>query len=160
MVAPLIESNRVSEIRTEQPKTKPLKSCLKPLRSCLKSVDGGKSSPKRRRSKRRIVFGRVAIAEFPRVLGDNPSCSDGAPLTLGWQAIHNVAFELEYYEAYHASEDRRQKNELKLGPGDRSEMYVGRNFVNVTPIMRQQLTLCFLHMVHSDCWRRATQWWK
>ena len=32
-----------------------------------------------------VAFGDVTILEFPIILGDNPGCSGGAPITIGWK---------------------------------------------------------------------------
>jgi len=43
------------------------------------SVDG-----KRRRKKKKVHFGSVAVREYPMTLGDNPSVSFGCPVTIDW----------------------------------------------------------------------------
>ena len=123
----------------------PLKSCFRQRKSCLKqeqqvedfearesarygyilAPSAGAASPNtRRRNKRCIAFGRLEIHEFPIILGDNPSCSDGAPLTIGWNRVHHIAFDMEYYETYNPSEGRRRKDKMKLSVTERYEMYV------------------------------------
>jgi hypothetical protein len=123
--------------------TTTLKSCFRQRKSCLKGEqhgDGGEAwhntgygyalapsagaaSPNtRRRNKRCIAFGRLEIHEFPIILGDNPSCSDGAPLTVGWERVRHMVFDMEYYETYNPSESRRRKDKMKLSVAERSEM--------------------------------------
>jgi hypothetical protein len=86
--------------------------------------DGACLSPntRRRRNKRRVGFGRLEINVHPSIMGDNPSCSDGCPLAIGWNRRHYTVFDVEYYETYNPSEKRRKKQQLLLTVGDRSEM--------------------------------------
>lgn len=110
----------------------PLKSCLKAHESCMKHNESNVgsspvSSPtsvvdQRRKSKRRVAFCRIQIHQFDRILGDNPSCSEGAPVTFGQEPHTRTAFELEYYEAYNPSDKRRRKEALKLSAPERSAM--------------------------------------
>ena len=120
----------------------PLKSCLKARKSCMKrrstmghvpSCASPTSSPtsvmdhdhhcvRRRRSKRRVAFSRIQIHEHNRIMGDNPSCSEGAPLTIGWEVVKESTYELEYYEAYNPSYERRKKEHFKLNVTARSAM--------------------------------------
>lgn len=129
---------------------KQLKSCLRQRKSCMKQEEelvvagearqtssygyalapsSGASSPNtRRRNKRCIAFGRLEIHEFPIILGDNPSCSDGAPLTVGWNCVHHMVFDIEYYETYNPSECRRRKDKMKLSVAERSEILLNEGY--------------------------------
>jgi hypothetical protein len=59
-------------------------------------------------SYKHVAFGELKIREYPLILGDNPACSDGAPVTLGWK--YDAAYErnLEFYE-YTRQAERRSK---------------------------------------------------
>ena len=50
--------------------------------SCSSSCTATSSTNSR--ANRKVNFSSVTIREYPRILGDNPSCSCGAPLSLDW----------------------------------------------------------------------------
>ncbi|KAL7576842.1 hypothetical protein ACA910_013855 [Epithemia clementina (nom. ined.)] len=46
-----------------------------------------------------VCWGDVVIYEFPNILGDHPSVSDGGPpLTIGWKPSKRETMNVEYYE--------------------------------------------------------------
>ena len=94
-------------------------------KSCFKTGEPTTDPWTRRR--RRVAFGRIEIKEYPYQLGDNPSVSDGAPLTIAWEPQSTTVFEVESYEAYHPSSARRRvkgkhDSGLKLSVARRAEM--------------------------------------
>lgn len=49
----------------------------------------------------RVQFKHVTIREYTQVIGDNPSCSIGAPVSLGWDYIMMIdKYNLNDYEDY------------------------------------------------------------
>ena len=72
--------------------------------------------------RRKVWFNRIEINEHPYELGDNPSVSDGAPLTIAWKSQAKTVFEIEYYETYRPSSERRKKNDLRLSVSERAQM--------------------------------------
>jgi hypothetical protein len=38
-------------------------------------------------SSKSVSFGDVQVREFPMILGDNPACSSGAPVTIDWDHV-------------------------------------------------------------------------
>merc|ERR1711971_1191058 len=46
-------------------------------------------------------------------IGDNPSCSDGPPTSLGWEHEDDQIFDIEDYESCRAP--RRSLSQLKMG---------------------------------------------
>jgi hypothetical protein len=98
------------------------KSCIKqqPDESSTSSSSNKSSSWHTRR--RRVCFGRIEIKEHSYEMGDNPSVSDGAPLTIAWKSQKEVVFDVEYYEAYHPSQERKRKDAFKLSVSRRAEM--------------------------------------
>jgi hypothetical protein len=63
---------------------------------------------------KRVSFGDITIREFPMILGDNPSCSNGAPVTIDWfpQNVHTR--NLDLFEYMHG--ERRQGRKALLIP--------------------------------------------
>jgi hypothetical protein len=91
------------------------KSCLKasPLPS---GMNGGDSALKPRFS---VVFDRIKIREYERTLGDNPSCTSGPPISLGWTYLHSCDYPIDEYER---NKTRRSKREFRLPAGRRTEL--------------------------------------
>lgn len=78
---------------------------------------------KQSNNKPKVWFDKVVIHEHAYELGDNPSVSEGAPLTIAWDAQDKQTYEIEYYEAYNPSHKRRKsKNGLKLSVSDRAQL--------------------------------------
>jgi hypothetical protein len=55
----------------------------------------------------------LTITEFPMILGDNPACSAGAPVQIGWNAICSTSRNLELFE-HLRKDERRSRNKLVL----------------------------------------------
>lgn len=109
-----------------------LKSCMKALKPCLRQQGVPVvSSPntRRRKQKRRVAFGRLEINEHPSIMGDNPSVSDGCPLAIGWNRRRHTVFDVQYYETYNPSEQRRSKSQLLLGVAERSASLISLLFI-------------------------------
>jgi hypothetical protein len=76
-----------------------------------------------RRKKTKVWFNRIQINEHCYELGDNPSVSDGAPLTISWKSQNRMVFEVEYYEIYRPSSERRGvKSGLHLSASQRARL--------------------------------------
>ena len=66
-----------------------------------------------RRSNRKVDFSSVTIREYPRILGDNPSCSCGAPVTFDWHYYPQQEYRtLDEYERDFPH--RRHRHQMKL----------------------------------------------
>jgi hypothetical protein len=46
---------------------------------------------------------------FPMILGDNPACASGVPVTLSWHPVESTTTDVELYDFMRASERRRGK---------------------------------------------------
>ena len=105
------------------------------MKSCLKSKkDDKSSSPEVSASSesttaREITWNQIQVIEFPIILGDNPSCLQGVPITIGWQPQQIKYLDVDYYELYQKkpSLSRRSyyteaNHYLKLSPSQRIDL--------------------------------------
>lgn len=68
------------------------------------------ASPKNRS----VKFGNITIREYDVTVGDNPACSVGVPISLGWKYNpHHEKYSVEVYER-HRSGQRSDYEDLKL----------------------------------------------
>lgn len=68
-----------------------------------------------------VSFQNVEIREYNVTVGDNPSCTKGVPISIGWKYNeHNVA--LDDYETARPSEDRRTQRQMFLPSKERDSM--------------------------------------
>jgi hypothetical protein len=85
--------------------------------SSLKSSSSSTSS----NSSGSVRFERVEIREYNIVVGDNPSCSSGPPISLGWQYDQKQQdLPLDIYEE-HRDGNRRISNQMKIPASLRHE---------------------------------------
>ncbi len=64
-----------------------------------------------------VQFDQVEIRHYSITVGDNPACSSGCPISLGWQYDEDsVQISLDDYEE-HRVDCRRSKDEMKI-PAD------------------------------------------
>jgi hypothetical protein len=79
-------------VDTENMKGQPRRSILKtPETSHENSSCGTKHD-------REVKFDSIEVRKYPIVLGDNPSCTIGPPLTLDWEYEEEPAVDLDVYE--------------------------------------------------------------
>jgi len=92
---------------------------------CLVRHDDVSSSPThtRQRPMRRCSFGSVSVREHEQTLGDNPSCLEGAPISLGWKVIVEKSSTLDDYEKVR-KDQRRRRSELVLSSAERRKLLV------------------------------------
>ena len=64
-------------------------------------------------SKKNVSFNNLCIREFDIIMGDNPSCSEGPPLSLGWEHGDDLVFDLDDYEC--KRKPRRTPAQMKMG---------------------------------------------
>lgn len=67
-----------------------------------------------------VSFGNITIHQHPLQLGDNPACSSGAPLTIGWNAESTHTRCLEVYEVIRGP--RRHGRQLAIPLQDRARI--------------------------------------
>lgn len=74
------------------------------------------------RASRSVVFDLVIIRQYERTVGDNPSCSSGCPISLGWQYLTAEVYPIDHYEL--TKPKRRTKKELYLPSGVRNDLLI------------------------------------
>ncbi|GAX26142.1 hypothetical protein FisN_18Hh258 [Fistulifera solaris] len=62
---------------------------------------------------RKVSFKQVHVKEFDRIIGDNPSCSFGVPISIGWTVENESEIDMEEYESFRV-QHRRSKLEMLL----------------------------------------------
>ena len=67
-----------------------------------------------------VRFSTLEIIELPYTIGDNPSVSDGVPISPSWKEQKRTTFDFEFFETYRPA--RRTKNELILSCHARKEL--------------------------------------
>eukprot|EP00978_Attheya_sp_CCMP212_P043973 scaffold296224_cov51-Attheya_sp.AAC.2 len=64
--------------------------------------------------KKVIRFSLVEIREFPRILGDNPSCRSGPPITIGWDYDKAAIVKIPIREFDEISRKNKKKGGFRL----------------------------------------------
>jgi len=62
------------------------------------SASVGGSNNNRSRQNYKVHFGTVGIRQYERCLGDNPACSVGAPVSIGWKYRCLTPVSVDQYE--------------------------------------------------------------
>jgi len=105
-------------------------------------------SPKSNRT-RKIDFSTVEVRQYERILGDNPSCSSGAPVSIGWKFFQERTLclsvdEYEYSHGHFRDEcdmvlDRQERETLlyELGYSEKDLAKVVRENVKMKKNRRQ-----------------------
>ena len=62
---------------------------------------------------KKVSFSEVEFREYGIILGDNPSCSHGPPIALGWDLMNSFSLPLDEFERI-SSDKRRSLKELLL----------------------------------------------
>lgn len=98
---------------------------------------------------KKVWFDSVAINYHKIILGDNPAVSDGAPVTIGWDA-HDV--EIIDVDCFEATRPKAKKlSSLKLAVEDRAAMLLQNGYTikqlaktlqQVEEIQRQRAESC------------------
>mmetsp|Transcript_4432 Transcript_4432/g.4893 ORF Transcript_4432/g.4893 Transcript_4432/m.4893 type:complete len:201 (+) Transcript_4432:77-679(+) len=70
------------------------------------------------KSKKKVSFGYVAIRLYPVMMGDNPACERGVPITIGETCIQEVVYRHVDCHHYHRGE-RRIGTQLRLSSSRR-----------------------------------------
>jgi hypothetical protein len=77
-------------------------------------------------AKKSVQFKTIEIFEYPITLGDNPSVTSGAPLTIEWEVQRKSKFLLEYFERHRPA--YKQKNNLRISGTGRKQLLLRCGF--------------------------------
>ena len=72
-------------------------------------------------SQKHVSFGDLTIADYPIIIGDNPACTAGCPITIGWEPIESYTRNIDVYE-FARTGSRLKGRKLILPVKKRSEM--------------------------------------
>jgi hypothetical protein len=89
-----------------------------------------------RKQKSRVMFSIVEIREYSRIMGDNPSCSGGAPISLDWDHNHSFSLDLDVYEG---KKNRRSFDELRIPRQTRHDILLEECGYSMSTIMKVAL---------------------
>ena len=59
-----------------------------------------------------VSFNDLEIREYPIILGDNPGCSNGVPITIDWVYAEQEPLDIEEYENLRGS--RRDLHDMRI----------------------------------------------
>jgi len=111
---------------------------LAPLHSDgdLNGVVGDGDGGNGRKQNSRVMFSIVEIREYSRIMGDNPSCSGGAPISLDWDHNHSFSLDLDEYEG---KKKRRSFDELRIPRQTRHDILLDECGYSMSTIMKVAL---------------------
>lgn len=90
------------------------------IKSILKkpqSSDNKESSPS---DDKLVRFNHIHLREYERVVGDNPSCSSGAPIGIGWAHTETKIMTIDYYQSHKVV--RRSQMQMVLSRTERQRL--------------------------------------
>lgn len=99
---------------------------------------------------KKVWFDSVAINYHKMILGDNPAVSDGAPVTIGWDAHEMEVVDVECFEATRPKKAKKLSS-LKLAVEDRAAILLENGYTikqlaktlqQVEEIQRQRAQSC------------------
>ena len=70
-----------------------------------------------------VSFGSITILVFPIVLGENPSCSSGAPIQIGWKPVESSTRDIALYD-YLRESQRRPRKSLGISVPRRAQLLI------------------------------------
>jgi hypothetical protein len=87
-------------------------------KATLKLIPNTMSAPAPQKT---VTFDKIVVIEFPMELGDNPACSIGVPVQIGWHAQDATTHNLEVFDVLR-EQKRRTRKELKLSSQRRTQI--------------------------------------
>jgi len=97
---------------------------------------GSKSLDKKNEKKKTIKFSNIQIREYERVVADNPSCTSGPPVGIGWKYGRTHIVDVNSYEEIRPS--RRTTSRLILAREEREALLLnwGASFHDIVEAVR------------------------
>merc|ERR1712224_642372 len=77
---------------------------------------------------KKIFFDEVMVREYPRILGDNPAVSDGAPVTIDWKEQDTYMININVYEHTRAPVRRKKRKKLLLSATKRLKILIDAGY--------------------------------
>jgi hypothetical protein len=75
-----------------------------------------------------VTFGKITVLEFPMELGDNPGCSIGVPVQLGWTPLTSTTCSLELFDILRDERGRRRRKKLVLTNLQRAKIVLNAGY--------------------------------
>lgn len=92
------------------------------------------ASPPQRRT---VSFHSLHIREYDQILGDHPCCTEGPPLSLGWNYRHTpISVLLDEYE--NSRPPRRTRHKLRMGGDTRRNILITAAICDKAPNVTQE----------------------
>jgi len=93
-------------------------------------------------SKQGVLFSLVEIREYPRILGDNPSCRSGPPISLGWDYDKAAVVKVSVQE-FDEIAKKKAKKHLILSRSEREGILldVGYSRSQIAQNVRQMIKI-------------------
>ncbi len=109
-------SNRPAHFSPPPPPTASPKQDIIHVRFNDNDNDSGTSICRNRKPSRSslVTFSHVEVRSFPIILGDNPACCDGPPLTIDWDPMSCHKIQLDKYENIREERGIKSTEELRI----------------------------------------------
>ncbi|CAJ1950846.1 unnamed protein product [Cylindrotheca closterium] len=70
----------------------------------------------------KVRFDSVEVREYPIILGDNPSCRQGPPITIGWEPKSDVFTPVDEFEKLRSEERHSDPDEMFVSSFNRIDI--------------------------------------
>jgi len=109
-------------------------------------------------SSKQVTFDEITIREYPMELGENPGCSSGAPVQLGWDHMSSHTRSVDLYE--YIRDDRRDRSSLRLPVQRRAQILLSSGY-SLEQIATAALNVAEIKKFRSESlkkqgWERAS----
>jgi hypothetical protein len=97
-----------------------------------------------------VTFGKITVVEFPMELGDNPGCSIGVPVQLGWTPLTSTTCSLELFDCFRDARGRRRRKKLVLSTQQRAKIVLNAGY-SLDQLAEACLEADFIRESRRDC---------
>ena len=108
--------------------TLPYEETVLTTQSLRKTKGIAKQAPRRMKPSRRVSFSTVCIREYDRILGDNPSCSCGPSISIGWEFEDEEILPVDEWESWREME--REPERLVLCREEREDILLDLGYTH------------------------------